>query len=604
MNESYDVLIKDTSIVDGTGKAAFKGSIGIKGEKVTAMGDVAGNAINVIDGSGLVTCPGFVDPHSHADMTILQYPTAENLVMQGITTFLGGNCGLSPAPITDSTYAKTVIKAFGGDIEIDWRTFGEWLSKIESVGLSINYAPLVGHNAVRTAAMGEDFKRTATPGEIKEMKSFVQEGMESGAFGLSSFFDPSPGEYAAREEIIALVKVAREHGGLYSPHTRHHQNQWWSENLKEFGYGLYHGPKGEIIVGRYHGLWEAVEIAKATDIPLLIAHFTPAYIIPQPQPELLEEAAAKATMVEIVDRAQNDGVKVHYNVIAWSQSIASQALILDSFFNPQLALPAWWKDMGRKEFVKKLKTRAFREKVKKVIHSGRIKFGMLHPLTDPYWIDCFKILQCKNKEYEGKTIGELARQKSPNNIIDAVYNQSLEILFDLLVQDPGTTWALLLDKREYPGALSVFLQHPAGMPCTDTSALPMTREILQQRAKESGNVNMDAYAYGIAPIAYGLFPHYLRTFVKEKKILSLEKAIKKATYLPAQEVLGLKDRGVLREGAYADVVILDPDEIAEKGDFLEPAQPPEGIKYVLVNGTIVREKGRHTGQRPGKVLRR
>ena len=601
MPDRYDVLIKDSMIVDGTGKPAFKGSVGIRGEKIAAVGDFKGDAAKVIEGSGLVTCPGFVDSHSHADRSILQYPLAENLVMQGITTFLGGNCGSCLAPIKDPTHVKAVIEELGLDIEPAWRTFGEWLSKVEEAGMSLNYAPLLGHNTIRVAVMGEDFKRKAAFSEIEEMKDLVDEGMRSGAFGLSSVFDSSPGEYAAIEEIIELVKVAREYGGLYSPHTRHHENQWWSDNLEEYGYGLYHGPKGEIIAGRYHGLLEAVEIAKIASIPLLIAHFTPAYIIPQPQPELLEEAAAKATLMEVIDKARGEGVEVHYNVIAWSQSMASQALITDSFFNPRLVLPAWLKEMGREEFVEKLKMRAFREKVKGVVYSDRLKFGMIHPITDPYWMDCFKILRCRNKEYEGKTIGELARKRSPDRIVDAVYNESLEALFDILTEDPHATWAMILEKRTYPGALPVFLKHPAGMPGTDTSALPGTLEAL---AKDRGTASADTCACGIAPTQYGLFPHYIRTFVKEKGALSLEEAIKKATYLPAQEVLGLKDRGIINVGAYADIVLFDFEKIREKGDFLEPAQPPVGIEYVLVNGTLVCEKKAHTGKRPGKVLRR
>jgi len=589
MSGSYDLLIENTMIIDGTGKPAFRGSVGISRAKIAAVGEVKGDAATVIDGSGLVTCPGFVDPHSHADISILQYPLTENLVMQGITTFLGGNCGISLAPIKRSTYFfEQTMGRRKLDFDLDWRTFDEWLLKVQEVGPSVNYVPLVGHGAVRGTVMGQDFRREATSQEIEEMKLLVDEAMRHGAFGLSAGLDYCPGDFAGVEELVELAKVAQEHDGLFTPHTRHHVNQWPVEHPEEYGYGLFDAPTGEIIAGRYHGLLEAVEISRqANHIQLHIGHMTPAYIIPQPHPAFLDEAAAEATLVEVVDRARDEGLDVTYNMIAWSQSIAHAAPIIESFFSPRLLfLPEWLKALGKEEFTEKLKAKAFRDKVKGVIYSGKFKFAMIHPLTDPYWMDGYRILRCKNKAYEGKTIGEIARKRQPDHIIQAVYEESVEVVFDILVEDPETVWALIIDKREH-GALPVFLKHPAGMPCTDVFALPATPPQM----------------YGIPPIAYSLYPHYIRLYVKEKGVLSLEEAIKKATSVPAQEVLGLKDRGVIREGAYADIVVFDFDRIKEGDDFLEPNRPPEGIEHVLVNGTVVYEKMAHTGAQPGKVLR-
>jgi N-acyl-D-aspartate/D-glutamate deacylase len=353
-----------------------------------------------------------------------------------------------------------------------------------------------------------------------------------------------------------------------------------------------HAPRGEIIVGRYHGLLEAVEIAKKADIRLLIAHFTPAYIIPQPQPRLLQEAAAKATLIDIIDRPREEGVDVYFNVIAFNPSIGMQVSIIDSFLDPfpytRLALPEWMQGMGKYEFAANLKTRAFRERVKKVFYSGRIKFFMVHPLINPYWMDCFTVVRCRNKDYQGRTIGEIARERGSGFITDTVYHTSLETLFDIVVEDPEATWAVSLDVRENPGALSVFLQHPVGMPCTDTYSLP-------GRLEEGGLLEAP-------PIAYGLFPHYIRTFVLEERVLSLEEAVCKATQLPAQ-VLGLRDRGNITAGAYADIVVFDLDEMGMRGDFAEPSRPPGGIKHVLVNGQVVYENMTHQGVRSGRVLR-
>ena len=592
MSDQYDLLIKDTTIVDGSGKPAFGGSVGIRAEKIVAVGDLDGQAAQVIDGSGLITCPGFVDPHSHADRAILDYPLAENLVMQGITTFVGGNCGLTAAPIKSTVHFKGILGMWWGGRELGWRSFGEWLSKVEDAGLGINIAPLVGHNTVRAAVIGEDFMQKSSVEQVDEMRELVDEAMCSGAFGLSAGLDYWPGEFADADELVELCKVVQGHGGFFTPHTRHHLHRWPTNDPEEYGYATYQGPAGEIITGRYHGLLEAVEISRrANGIKLHIAHITPAYIVPQPHPEFLDEALAKATLVDIVDKARDEGLDVTYNVIAWDQSLGCMEPVVETFYNPRLNLPEWMTGLERGEFIEGLKGREFRDGVKKVVYSGKFKFAGVVPLSDPYWMDCFKIMRCKNQTYEGKTIGDIARARKPDNIIEAVYEESIEAVFDLLVEDPGTMWAVFIDKREYQ-VLPVFIQHSVGMPCTDSGFFTS--------ASSEGDRRL---SWGIPPIAHGLYPYYINRFVKETGVLSLEEAIRKATSMPAQDVLGLKDRGVIEEGAYADIVVFDFERIREGADFLEPTRPPEGIEYVVVNGMVVCERAKHTGNRPGKVLR-
>jgi len=588
-----DVLITNTRIVDGTGKTAFTGSIGITGETITAVGTADQEAARTIDGTGFVTCPGFVDPHSHADRSILANPRAENLVAQGITTFVGGNCGSSMAPAADNEYTRDAMARCNADVNVDWSSFGQWLSRVEENGLSVNYAPLVGHSAVRGACMGRDFRRKGSADEIKKMEGLVREAMESGAFGMSVGLDPTmPGHFAEREEIVELLKVVREYDGICAPHTRHHQNQWPIHDPGKDAYGLYHGPNGDIITGRYHGLLEAVEMCRdACGITTHIAHMTPAYIIPQPHPEYLDEAAARATLEEIIDTPRSEGLDITYNVIAWEQSIGSLKCIIDEFYNPRLLLPEWLTSVPKEEFIDRLTTGEFRKRVKEVIFSGTFKFGMLHPVTDPYWMDCFRIIECTNKEYAHRTIGEIARGRKPDNISDAVFNESVDVVFDILAEDPDASWALITDKREHR-VLPVFLKHPAGMPCTDTIACCSTTR------EQAGDLH-----YGTPPLIFGLYPHYIRTFVQEQQVLTLEEAVMKATSVPAQNVFGLKHRGVIREGCFADIVVFDMEGLKENNDFTKPYLPPEGIQYVLVNGTVVYENMSHTGACPGKVLK-
>jgi N-acyl-D-amino-acid deacylase len=569
----YDILIQNAAIVDGSGQPAYTGSVGICGETIAAVGETGGRAARILDGRGLIACPGFIDPHSHANRGVATTPTADNLVVQGITTFLGDNCGFSSAPTAELGFAA-------------------WLEQADAARPSVNYAPLVGHNTLRTTVMGEDWHRPATPDEVSRMEALVEEAMQAGAYGLSDGLDAAwPGHFAAVSEIVALAVVAQRYGGLYTPHTRHHQHQWPADRPDEYGYGLFHAPRGETIAGRYHGLLEAVEISRqANRIPLLIVHLTPAYLVPQPHPAYLDDCLARATLEDIIDKPRDEGLDVTFNAIAWGQSIASEAPLMASFFDLSQLRPDWLTAMDKESFAKSLKTRAFRDQVRGFIESGKFKIRMMHPLSDPYWMDCLRIVRSAVESAVGRTIGEMARERSPHSILEAVYESSWEVVFDLLVEDPDTTCADFIDKREY-GALKTFLAHPAGMPCTDVGILP---------AHPPPGEGL--YTRGVSPTAYGLFPHYLRTMVQEWRTLSLEEAVRKATSLPAG-VIGIPDRGRLAEGMYADLVVFDLETLQENADFRTPAQPPRGIEYVLVNGQVVCEKGVHTGARPGKVLR-
>jgi N-acyl-D-aspartate/D-glutamate deacylase len=201
------------------------------------------------------------------------------------------------------------------------------------------------------------------------------------------------------------------------------------------------------------------------------------------------------------------------------------------------------------------------------------------------------VLECGIPEAVGKTIGEMARERAPGNIIQAVFDRSIDIVFELIIEDTESTWVMVRDKREY-GVLSSFLAHPRAIPMTDVHALPADPE-----------AGKGIFGYGISPAAYAMFPNYLSEFVLEKKLLSLEEAVRKITSLSAREVFNIRDRGTVEPGMYADLVLLDLDRLTGNHSFISPAQPPESIQCVFVNGSIAYEKGKHTGVRSGSVLR-
>jgi len=335
--DQHDVIIKGATIVDGTGNKSFKGDIAIKGERIVQVGKVSGKADRVVDGSGLIASPGFIDPHNHADASILKYPLAENLVMQGVTTFVGGNCGISLAPRSDKFF---VWQGFGmkeedAGFELDWQTFGDYLAKLDQIDTSLNFAPLVGHGAVRYCVMGNDFRRRANAKEIAEMKALVEEAMQSGVFGLSTGLDYLPGNFSDTSEVIALAGTAAKYGGIYATHTRYNNSDWPTDNPEEVSYGRYLGSPENVWVGLYRGIVEAIEIGKKSKIPVHISHVANVFRIPQPHPEYLEEAAAKATLW-VFDKAKNDGVDLTFDVIATADSIANESKLINAFYSKRV----------------------------------------------------------------------------------------------------------------------------------------------------------------------------------------------------------------------------------------------------------------------------
>jgi len=569
-SEHYDLLIKNTKIVDGTGSPAYKGDVAIKGEKIVAVGKVKGDADTVIDGSGLVTSPGFIDTHTHADNNILEYPQAENFIMQGITTIVAGNCGGSPVPRKDLT-------------------FGEWLSKVEKEGISPNLVEFVGHVSIRFLVMGQDSIRKATAEEVEKMKAYVEEAMQSGAFGMSDFLDPpSPGEFASVEdEIIPLAKIVSKYGGGYWPHKRHHRSHWATSDPEEVGYGIFHGPIEDAFVGTYRGLMEAIDICRKANLPLHVGHLVNAYRMPQPHPAFLDEAAAKATLW-LIDQAIEEGIDITFDVTFAQAGVARRNYLLKDFWRSRNIAFNWLNDLEKDEVIEIVKTREFRDKVKEAYERGRIKLGMIQTKADPYWMDRFKILRCANKDYEGKTISEISQMKD---------TEPLDTILDILAEDPNTIWIQHLDERYFEAALPVLLKHPNASPNTDWACTPPIAD------RPEGYLEGKEMWLTSSPIAYGLFADYIGTLVREKGLMTLEEAVNRATYGPAQKALGLEDRGILAPDAYADIVVFDLKKIRMKGDYLKPAQRPEGIEYVIINGKVVYKDNAHTGVKSGKVLR-
>ena len=596
--QEYDAVIRNSHIVDGTGRPSFIADVAVLDGKIAVVGEVAGDSRLEIDGTGLVTAPGFMDPHTHADAGILRHTLASNFLMQGVTTIVAGHCGESMAPVGQACtasmvnawewwgdampnagdhpatlpleeYADVIAEKMG--FRIEWRTFGEFLRRVEAGGISINFASLVGHNTLRVAVMGGDFKREAEKGEVEAMKELATEAMESGAIGLSAMTDPGPGEFASLDEMVEMASIAKKYDRCFVPHTRHTQSQWPFEDLTEAGYGKFHGPIEDVWVGRYRGLLEAIEVARQSRVRLHIAHMSNVFRITQPHPDYLEEAMASATL-DVVDDARNEGLDISFDVVASAGCISTGAYLRDEF-------EEWLGGTERDELVRRVQFPEFREAVRKARKDGRLKLQMIHTLADPYWMNCFTVLRCREKDYEGRVVGEIAEETK---------RDSLDLLIDILIADPDTVWAQHRDERGTETANLVFLSHKLAMPCSD--------------AEVHGRDPPKGFQNAPPPTAYGMFPHYLRLAVNERKTMTIEEAVRKATSLVAER-MQISGRGVIQEGAFADIVVFDRDSISDMGSFLEPAKPPVGIRTVFVNGSVVYHDGIFTEKKPGMVLR-
>ncbi|MBA7589182.1 hypothetical protein ES708_31262 [subsurface metagenome] len=424
--------------------------------------------------------------------------------------------------------------------------------------------------------------------------------MEAGAYGMSTGLDFEPQEYAPTSEIVELAKIVTQYHGIYATHHYHIQDQWATTDKDELGYGVFHGPIEDMWYGIYRGLLQAIEIGRKAKIPVQISHLGNVYKILQPHPEYLDRACAQATL-KIIDEAREEGIDITFDTFSDNKSICGPRQIIVEFLYSRIEKMNWLNKYSKAEFVEQLKTEKFREKIRDLDRHHRLKFSMIHTGVNPYWSHYFQIIFSNNPAYLDRTIAEIALEKQSN---------PLDAVFDLIIEDPEIIWTQSVDPRLMGPIAEEFLQHPYEMPITDMMSLPdisiSLEEILKLVNKSNSDeiLNMDQLKIGLnSPNYYGIFPNLIRQYVVSKKIFTIEQAIYKLTKLPAWR-LGIKDRGVIKQGKAADLVIFNLDEIRSRSSMRNPRQQPVGIKYVIVNGIIVSENGVHTGQKPGEILKK
>ena len=516
-----DLLIRGGMIVDGTGNPGFYGALGVEGERIRILrGDLEGiESARVIDAAGRIVCPGFIDMHAHSGLVMLAEPEHEPKVRQGITTELIGVDGNSYAPFrSDDDFRRFVEINSGLDgnprLRGRWSTVAQYLDMFTG-RVAVNVAYIIGNSPLRIAAVGwED--QPPTRDQAADMKALLREGMEEGAWGLSTGLDYPPGSYADTAELIELSREARRLGGIYHSHVRYSLGDRFLDPFKE-----------------------ALDIGRGSQVPVHITHFYQRTTSP----------GGAAPMLQLVEDAREEGLDVTFD--SYPYTLSSTRLLI--------MVPQWAHAGG----VERLKVvlRTERERLRKEMQPRAGSW------TD-IWLTNFK--HHHHHRFEGRSIAEVAEMMGQDPV-DAVCDL-------LLAEDLQVSY---VSASGNGATLPRFVSHPLSM------------------------VGSDALLIGDypSPRTYGTFPIILAEYVRDERIMSLPDAVRKMTSFPAQR-LGLPDRGLLRDGFKADIVVFDAKTVKAPATRTQPKQFPIGIDYVVVNGQVVVDEGKHTGVLAGRALRR
>jgi N-acyl-D-amino-acid deacylase len=497
-----DLAIVNARILDGTGNPWYRGHIAIRDGKIAAISrGAAPQATRTVDAMDRIISPGFIDVHAHIEFDIFTRPTADNYILDGVTTVVTGNCGGSADSLK------------------------EFFTQVDTTRTSINVASLIGHNTVRRQVMGLA-NRKATAEEQSRMEALVDQGMKDGAVGLATGLIYMPGMYSTTDEIAGLARVAAKHGGLYASHMRNEGNK---------------------VVDAIN---EALDIGKRAQLPVQISHF-----------KLSGNAnwgRSKETVV-LVENARAAGQDVTIDQYPYTASSTSLSALL-----PDADLEGGFEATKKRLADPSTRARMAAEILQSARNTKRPSFAyavIANHTADP--------------KLNGKNISEVNVMRGRAATIE----NEVETILDLYLAGGA--------QMVFHGMSEEDVRHIMKVPFNMIAA---------DGGVQSGR--------GVPhPRSYGTNARVLGKYVREEKVLSLEEAVRRMTSLPAQK-FGFANRGLLREGFAADLVIFDEKTIADRATFTDPHQYSAGIEAVVVNGEVVAESGKHTGVRSGKALRK
>jgi N-acyl-D-amino-acid deacylase len=556
---AYDLLIKNGRIVDGSGMPSFRGDVAVKDGRIVELGKLSGAAGRTVDAQGQVVAPGFVDNHCHYDAQVTWDPLCTFSPEHGATTVIFGNCSLSLAPVRRGqeermaeflSYVEAIPMEVLRTVEFDWETIPQYMDRLDQ-NLGVNIGNMIGHSAVRYYVMGDDCqKRDATEAELKAMQAAVRDGMQAGALGLS--VSREPGHYDPQGvRIPALWAPEDEIFAL-------------GDVLRELGTGLI-----QVGGGRYVEMKNQMmaRLSEATGRTVVYNSLSQTVRRPNEWRELMarvDETAAKG--IRAYPMCSTNRVTQHFTMR-----------------NSQVfrGLPTWHPILLASDDEK---LRAYSDPaVRQKLHEEAVeKIAEQAVGLSRTWWDYITVHQPvldKNQPLQFKTLGQVAKLQG-KRVINA--------FLDLVVEENLDTVFLQAENNIDDEAMEKILNYP-------NSILGLS----------DGGAHVQFHG------GAGFSTRLLAEWVREKQIMSLEQGVRRLTFDSAS-TFGLYDRGLLRPGMAADIVIFDPDTVRPLPETIVhdfPAggwrikEDAQGIYMTVVNGQVLLEEGRHSGALPGRVLR-
>ncbi len=489
-----DILIRAGTIVDGTGGAPRVADVGIRGDRITFVGNANASGIaagRTIDARGMIVAPGFIDPHTHTAGDLTDSVRKSNLpyLMQGVTTVVTNNDG-------------------GGSIEI-----GTLLGGWKKNGTGTNAAVFIGQGSVRRAVMGMS-SGGPTSAQLDSMRAIVERAMEDGAIGLSTGLYYAPGSYASTEEVIELAKVAAQKGGRYDSHIR---------------------DESSYTVGLLASVEEVIRIGREARMPVHISHLKALGV---------DVWGKSDTVIALMRNARANGVNVTASQYPYTASGTGVGASL---------LPRWAEAGGRDSLRARLASPTERARLVAAMEDNLRRRGGANSLL---------ITSTRDSTIRGKRLDAIARERNTTPV---------EAALQIVLAGDASVASFNMDEKD----IEKFMVEDFVMTGSDGS---------------------DGH-----PRKYGTYPKLLRTYVYDRKVLTLPQAVRRSSSAVA-EFFGFAERGTIRPGYYADVIVFDPQTVADRATYENPTLHAAGMKYVLVNGTVAIEDGRPTGAAAGRVL--
>jgi len=504
----YDILIKGGRVYNGTLAAPKTQDVGIKGDKITALGRLTGSAKKTIDAKGLIVTPGFIDVHNHSDLVFkksgifkyLAFFKAEwkgnyNYLTQGVTTIVDGNCGWGFSDLNKYFRFLNILR------------FGT------------NVYTLAPHGDLRNCLCGKDDPEALTKKQLEDLKKEVEKEMKRGALGMSTGLEYAPGCVASTDELVELAKVVRKYNGIYVSHIRDNTGDGVLKALKE-----------------------AIEIGKRANIPVHISHL---------QINAPRRKVKARQLIALIKKARAEGLDITADSYPYD---AGNSWIT-------MLTPAKYKtsDSIRPEY----KTGKGREELKRAVRESFKNLGPDQVMINQYAAD---------RSFEGKTLAEIAKSQG----------KSPEEMYVILASDENAPMCIFMDQD-----------------------IEVVKELMTQdymMSSSDGTVYAEL-AGRPHPRSFGAFTRKIRYIVLEQKLMSLPKAIRSMTSLPAQK-FRLQGRGMIAKGNYADIAVIDLKNLYDKATYKDPVRYSTGVKYLLVNGVLSINNGKLTGKRGGRTQRR